>query len=166
MNEAYARARRVVEALAANGARFVGDGSTLKTGIAQDTVRGLEYYMCVDEDVVRKGMLEGTAAIVREIEQLGEPELIKALHEYGLCETGGASLAALVADDRSVSAGLREHHVVAVRTYTSGAPGPARSHATRGCHRLLTSRHVTGIDRRRRSARLSPLQRADARCGR
>ena len=122
MTEAYARARRVVEALEVNAERFVGDVSTLKTGIARDTVRGLEHYMCVDEDVVRKGMLEGTAAIVREIEQLGQPELVRALHEYGLCETGTVSLAALVEDERSVIAGLREHHIVAVRTYTSGAP--------------------------------------------
>ena len=122
VNKAYVRARRVVEALEANVERFVGDTSTLRTGIAQDTVRGLEHYMCVDEDVVRKGMLEGTAAIVREIEQLGQPELIRALHEYGLCETGTVSLAALLEDERSVNAGLREHHIVAVRTYTSCAP--------------------------------------------
>ena len=128
--------------------RFVGHPSLLMTGQAVEAVRGLPHFLRVPEIHVLKGivqiypescscslhpepqpnsstlcfltgLVEGTAAIVREVEAFGEPALTRALHAYGLCEQGDIRLDEYVKHSRAVAAGLREAHIVSIRLYTS-----------------------------------------------
>jgi len=99
--------------------RFVGGTHTLMTGQNSDAVRGLYHFLCVPEVVLLQGLVEGTSAIIREVEAIGEPALTRALHAFGLCEDGNVRLSELTTHKRAVAAGLREAHIVAIRLYTS-----------------------------------------------
>jgi len=104
--------------------RFTADSGELIIGRPDEALRGLESCMGVREDYVRRKMLDGTAAIVAEVEALGVPELTLALHELALCKApqgDAGGLDELVKHERSVLAGLQEAHVVAIRLYTCSA---------------------------------------------
>jgi len=96
--------------------RFKGDTHEMLVGRPDDAVRGLEHLMCVSEDEVRAGMLEGTAAIVREVDSLGDAGLQTALHNHAMPKVD-----ALLRHERSVHARLREPHIIAIRLYTCAA---------------------------------------------
>jgi hypothetical protein len=81
-------------------------------------VRGLYYFLRVPELTILRGLVEGVPAIVREVEALGDPQLTKALHKFGMCAEGNVKLAELVAHERARRCGLRDAHVVAIRLYT------------------------------------------------
>ena len=117
--------------------RFAGDSHEMLTGQPDDAVRGLEHLMGVSENLLRSRMVEGMDAILREVEELGVPELSSALHNILSCDGVETSVAALVAHQRSVLAGLHKPHIVAIRLYTCSSGFRHFNDPLRDRHRII-----------------------------
>lgn len=72
------------------GSRFSTQASSLVLGRPEDAALGVELYMCVKTSVVRLGMNEGVAAVVREFTQFGT-RVDKECLEYVLHAEAGSS---------------------------------------------------------------------------
>jgi len=98
--------------------RFDSDLSKMLMGSPTDAARGLSQYLCVSDQHLHEGMALGTAAIKREVEEIGDVKLTDALYAYALWTTQPHKFAELLADPRAVAANLLEPHIVAIRLYT------------------------------------------------
>ena len=100
--------------------RFATSPTELRFGRPAAAALGVEHYMCVTREVVPQGLLDGTAAIVREVSAGGSDEDNECL-EYVLRAEAGSS-------ERTYQGGLRRDcgesgTVLACRTVSDGQGG-------------------------------------------
>lgn len=123
-------------AQAQGACRFSGDArADLRSGTLVEAARGLQHYMCVSEAHIFEGVRMGTAAIVEEVEALGDAEVSsllryilhepasEAVYPNGVRDRGrnGEVLADFCLHRDARLARLEEAHVVALRLYTTSA---------------------------------------------
>ena len=107
----------------AEESRFATEPRELVFGRPAKSALGIEYYMCVARDVVLLGMVEGTAAIVREVD-IGGSAVDRECLDYILHAEAGSS-------ERAFQAGLRRDcdafgSVLPSRTVEDGSTGKLR----------------------------------------
>ena len=113
--------------------RFIGTRE-LVTGVVEEATAGLSNYMCIDKAKVQTIMKNGEQAIITEIHQLGDMEVIGMLnyilnepcseksYPNGIRDKGRSPtmhLIDFVNDENAVGAGLERAHVIALRLYTT-----------------------------------------------
>ena len=116
-----------------NSSKFVSS-EALVSGSMQHAKMGLRKYLCVGKEKVQTIMKNGEQAIITEINQLGDTEVIGMLnyilnepcseksYPNGIRDKGRSPtmhLIDFVQDENAVGAGLERAHVIALRLYTT-----------------------------------------------